>query len=64
MFWIKRLNKGAFRMAASLIGRLGQVHFIVVLRLAGILSLIRVKLLFAVIVGPVQLGRCMHVSDR
>ena len=27
------------------------------------MSLIRVTLLFAVIIGPVRLGRCMHVSD-
>jgi hypothetical protein len=50
--------------AASLIGRLGQVHFIVSFPSFGIWSLIRVKLLFAVIVGPVRLDRCMHVSDR
>ena len=29
----------------------------------GIGSLIRVKLLFAVIIGPARLYRCMHVSD-
>ncbi|MEM9309794.1 MAG: hypothetical protein AAGA74_21090, partial [Pseudomonadota bacterium] len=49
---------------ASLIGRLGQVHFIVLFPSFGIGSLIRVKLLFAVIFGPVRLDRCMHVSDR
>ena len=52
------------RAAASLIGRLGQVHFIVSFPSLGIWSLIRVKLLFAVIVGPVRLDRCMQVSDR
>ena len=52
------------RMAGSLIRRLGQVHLIVCFRLFGIRSLIRVKLLFAVISGPVRLDRCMHVSDR
>ena len=51
-------------MAASLIGRLGQVRFVVSFPSFGIVSLTRVKLLFAVIVGPVRLGRCMHVSDR
>ena len=51
-------------MAASLIGRLGQVYFIVSFPFFGIRSFIRVKLLFAVIVGPVRLDRCMHVSDR
>ena len=52
------------RPAASLIGRLGQAHCIVSFPTFGIGSLIRVKLLFAVIVGPVRLDRCMHVSDR
>ncbi len=43
------------RTAASLIGRLGQVHFIAFISVfVGSLSLIRVKLLFAVIVGPVR----------
>lgn len=49
--------------AASLIGRLGQVHFMFSFPSFGSLSLIRVTLLFAVIVGPVRLDRCMHVSD-
>ena len=51
-------------MTASVIGRFGQVHFIVSFPFFGIGSLIRVKLLFAVIIGPVRLDRCTHVSDR
>ncbi len=58
-----RTLEQAQRKAASLIWRLGQVHFIVSFPSFGIRSLIRVKLLFAVIVGPVRLDRCMHVSD-
>ncbi len=50
-------------MTASLVGRLGQVRFIISFPLFGIKSLVRVKLLFAVIVGPVLSDRCMHVSD-
>ncbi len=51
-------------MGAPLNERLGRVHFIVLFPSLGIWSLIRVRLLFAVIFGPVRLDRCMHVSDR
>ncbi len=51
-------------MAASLVGYLGQVRFIVLFPSLGIGSLIRVRRLFAVIAGSVRLDRCMHVSDR
>ena len=54
----------AGRTAVSLIGHLGQVHFIVLFPFFGIGSHIRAKLFFAVISGPVRLDRCMHVSDR
>lgn len=51
-------------MVGSLIGRLGQFHFIISFPSFEITSFIWVMRFFAVNDGPVRLDRYVHVQDR